>query len=119
MTDEMTEPAIDLATFDELKETAGADFIMELVDTFLAEAPLMLDGLRSAFAARDADVFRRTAHSLKSNSNTFGAHALGAMARELELTGIAPVAEANGKPLESLAQEYARVAAALTDLRGA
>ena len=115
----MTKPTIDRATFDELKEAAGADFVVELVDTFLAEAPSMLDALRHSFAARDADVFRRTAHSLKSNSNTFGAHALGAMARELELGGLAPVAEADGQSIEALAQEYARVAAALKELRNA
>ena len=115
----MTRPTIDVATFNELKETAGADFINELVDTFLTEAPLMLAELRSAFAVRDADVFRRAAHSLKSNSNTFGAHTLGAMARELELTGIDPVSNANAQPLDALAQEYARVAAALAELRHA
>ena len=115
----MTDPTIDLATLDELKATAGADFIMELVDTFLTEAPLILDELRRALATRDADVFRRAAHSLKSNANTFGAHALGAMARDLELTGLASVLKADGRPLETLAQEYARVAAALTELRHA
>ena len=115
----MTGPAIDLATIDELKETAGAEFVLELVDTFLAEAPLMLDELRRAYEKRNADVFRRSAHSLKSNSNTFGALTLGLMARELELTGLDPVVEANGQPLEALAQEYARVDAALTELRHA
>ena len=115
----MTQTTIDRATFEELKETAGTDFIMELVDTFLTEAPRMLDELRRALATRDAEVFRRTSHSLKSNSNTFGATALGAMARELELTGLDPVINAGGQPLEALAQEYARVAAALTELRNA
>ena len=33
----------------------------------------MLASLDRALAARDADEFRRAAHSLKSNSNTFGA----------------------------------------------
>ena len=38
----MTErpPTIDAATFDALRTTAGADFVRELVDTFLDEAPL-------------------------------------------------------------------------------
>ena len=40
--------------------------------------------------------FRRAAHSLKSNSNTFGALALGAMARELELAGVTKVIETGG-----------------------
>ena len=115
----MAEPTIDRAIFDELKEAAGPEFVMELVDTFLAEAPLLLDELRRSYAKREADTFRRAAHSLKSNGNTFGAHTLGAMAKELELTGIAPVVQANGQPLETLANEYARVAAALTELRNA
>jgi len=115
----MPEPTIDPATFAELEATAGPDFIAELVDTFLAEAPLMIDELRRAYAARDADVFRRAAHSLKSNSLTFGALALGALARELELGGLDPVLKAGGAPLEALAQQYTRVAAALTELRNA
>jgi len=115
----MTQTVIDQPTFDALKETAGAEFALELVDTFLVEAPLMLSELRSALAAKDAEKFRRAAHSLKSNSNTFGALTLGAMAKELELAGLAPAIAAHGAPLDKLAQEYARVAAALTELKHA
>ncbi len=115
----MTEPTIDRATFDELRETAGADFITELVDTFLAEAPGMLDELRRAFAKREADAFRRAAHSLKSNANTFGAKTLGTMAKDLELGGLAPVVECAGQSIEALAQELSRVTATLTELRDA
>lgn len=115
----MADTAIDRATFDALKQTAGADFVRELVDTFLQEAPSMLDELRRALAAQDADKFRRTAHSLKSNSNTFGALTLGAMARELELGGLSKANENRGQPLDALAGEYSRVAAALTELRHA
>jgi histidine phosphotransfer protein HptB len=115
----MTAPTIDRATFEALKETTGAEFALELVDTFLEEAPAMLEDLRAALAAQDADRFRRAAHSLKSNSNTFGALTLGAMARELELTGLSKAVENGGKPLDALAEEYSRVAAALTELRHA
>jgi HPt (histidine-containing phosphotransfer) domain-containing protein len=118
-TDEMTQPPIDGATFEELEQTAGAGFVRELVDTFLAEAPLMLAALDRALAARDAGEFRRAAHSLKSNSNTFGAFALGALARDLELAGIDPALADNAKSLEALRLEYARVAKALTELRRA
>jgi HPt (histidine-containing phosphotransfer) domain-containing protein len=117
--DDMTQPTIDQATFDELKETAGADFAVELVDTFLVEAPSMLDELRRALAAHDVDQFRRAAHSLKSNSNTFGALALAAMAKDLELSAADRVRNSDAQPIDALALEYSRVAAALTELRRA
>jgi HPt (histidine-containing phosphotransfer) domain-containing protein len=115
----MTTPTIDLAAFEALQQTAGAEFVGELVDTFLTEAPLMLAELRATLAAGNADGFRRAAHSLKSNSLTFGATALGAMARDLELGGLDPVRKANAQPLDALAREYSQVAAALTELRNA
>lgn len=108
----MSNPTIDTTVFTELQEAAGADFVQELVNTFLEEAPLMLKELRDAQATGLADVFRRAAHSLKSNSNTFGATRLGEMARDLELGGlITDVA-----PLEALETEYQGVAKALTEL---
>ena len=48
----------------------------------------MLAELRARSRNGDAERFRRAAHSLKSNSNTFGALTLGALARELELGGL-------------------------------
>jgi HPt (histidine-containing phosphotransfer) domain-containing protein len=111
----MSDATIDPATFAELQAAAGEDFVKELIATFLEEAPLMLAALHGALEARNADAFRRAAHSLKSNGNTFGALALGALARELELKGL----PADAKPLDALAGEYARVAAALTELRNA
>ena len=110
---------IDAATFEELKATAGADFVRDLIDTFLDEAPRMLGDLRSALAANDAERFRRAAHSLKSNSNTFGALPLGTLARTLELGGIAAVREAGGEPLDTVAAEYDRVAKKLAELKRA
>ena len=113
----MSASTIDRATFDALAETTGIDFVRELVDTFLQEAPTMIEDLRQALTAQDADRFRRAAHSLKSNSNTFGAVTLGAMARDLELTPVSTVAQSGTRPLDVLADEYARVAAALAGLR--
>ena len=115
----MADTTIDRATFEDLKATAGADFVRELVDTFLSEAPGMLKDLRAALAANDAERFRRVAHSLKSNSNTFGASGLGTLARTLEQQGLSPVRDAGGAPLEALEIEYGRVAAVLTELKSA
>ena len=114
----MTDAAIDRATFENLKATAGADFVDDLVDTFLSEAPAMLDDLRGALTANDAARFKRAAHSLKSNRNTFGALTLGAMAKNLEL-GVLASAREPGDTLDALAREYARVTAALKELKRA
>ena len=110
----MTEPTLDRATFAELEAAAGADFARELISTFLEEAPLMLAELRGTLAAGNAEGFRRAAHSLKSNSQTFGALALGAMARGLEVKGLS-----DDVLLDLLDHEYARAAAALAALRDA
>jgi len=111
----MNEALIDIATFRALQEAAGRDFVTELVGTFLEEAPGMLAELRDAHAKSDAERFRRTAHSLKSNCNTFGALSLGAMARELELKGMADPASSSAA-IDALDAAYVRVAAALKEL---
>jgi HPt (histidine-containing phosphotransfer) domain-containing protein len=107
---------IDTNTFTDLQDTAGADFIAELVGTFLEEAPGMLAELRQARAAGDGEAFRRAAHSLKSNSHTFGAVELGAMARALELRGLAGDPAQDAAALDALDAAYARVATALREL---
>ena len=63
---------IDKAAFDELKQMSGADFINELIDAFLDDAPHMISEMQAALATKDVESFRRNAHSLKSNANTFG-----------------------------------------------
>jgi HPt (histidine-containing phosphotransfer) domain-containing protein len=108
----MNDAPIDPATFAELQETAGADFVADLVATFVdEEAPQMLAELRAARAEGAAERFRRAAHSLKSNANTFGALRLGEMARALELGGL----PADDAPLAALEAAYAQAAAALQE----
>ena len=107
-------PVIDDAIFAELKATAGDEFVVELVGTFFEEGPLMLAELRAALDAGAADRFRRAAHSLKTNAHTFGAMALGAKARELELGGL----PGNDAGLHALEAAYAQAAAALKERIG-
>ena len=112
----MDAAVIDPVTFAELQESAGADFVAELVATFLEEAPGMLAELRAARAAADAGRFKRAAHSMKSNGQTFGALALGRMARSLEMAGLDADPARDAAALDALEAAYARVAAALTEL---
>ncbi len=114
----MSESVIDQTVYAELKDAAGAEFAAELVDTFFEEAPGILAELRSAQAQGDADGFRRAAHSLKSNGNTFGASKLAAMARELELGGMNADPALDLEAIAALEAEYTRAATALKELCG-
>jgi HPt (histidine-containing phosphotransfer) domain-containing protein len=103
---------IDTTAFAELQATAGADFVVELVHTFFEEAPQMIAELRAAQAAGAAERFRRAAHSLKTNAQTFGASALAGQARTLELGGMP--ADADG--IDALQAQYDTAVAALKAL---
>jgi histidine phosphotransfer protein HptB len=78
---------IDMNTFNALKESTGGDFIGELIDAFLDDAPDLIAQMRSALEVGNAEVFRRATHSMKSNAATFGAMELSELARELESMG--------------------------------
>ena len=104
-------PIIDDAVLEELGQSAGEDFMAELAETFFEEAPDMLAGLRQALRTGNAESFRRNAHSLKTNAHTFGALALGALARDLELGGI----PADDSSVVALEAAYGKVVVALKE----
>ncbi len=103
-------PLIDPHVFDELQANVGADFVVELIETFAAEAPALIADLRHAQQAQDGARFRRCAHALKSNGNAFGATRLGTLARALEHGGL----PADAAPIDTLAHAFE---ATLADLR--
>ena len=109
-------PVLDLNTFNELKESTGEDFIVELLNAFYEDAAKQMGEMRAAVSTGDAETFRRAAHSLKSNAATFGAKDLSALARELEMMG----REKNlavGNRLEALKEAFDLVKRQLSELR--
>ncbi len=80
---------LDMAALDNLRQTVGDDeeFLAELIDTFMEDAPLLLADMRQAAESGDAPGLRLAAHSLKSNSADFGAMTLNAICKELEMMG--------------------------------
>ena len=82
-----TQSVIDLPTFEALKEAMGADYIGELLQAYFEETPQLLADLQQALEKQDCETFRRSAHSIKSTSNSFGALNFGADAKELEMMG--------------------------------
>ena len=80
----MTEEVIDMQVFNELKDTLGDDYIYELLVTLFEEAPKNILEMTTAFSNGDADTFRRSAHTLKSNAQSFGATSLWKLCNDLE-----------------------------------
>ena len=107
---------IDVTTFEELKQMSGADFIGELIDTYLEDAPQLIKEMRTSLKSNDAEVFRRAAHSFKSNSATFGANRLSLLAKELETLGRENKLSEIGSRLETLEEAYGVVAKELQEL---
>ena len=108
---------IDRATFDELKEISGEDFINELIDTFLEDAPKLIEEMRVALDTHNADSFRRAAHSMKSNAATFGAGQLSALAKELEMLGKENKLHETGDKLGALEEAFVPVRDELRNLK--
>ncbi|MBI3367771.1 MAG: Hpt domain-containing protein [Burkholderiales bacterium] len=108
----MTPHLIDARTFEALQANAGADFVLTLIEAFAEEAPRLLADLRSAAAQGAGERFETAAHTLKSNSTTFGATRLAEMARRLEWQG----PSADGAAIEALAGELAATLVALRSL---
>jgi HPt (histidine-containing phosphotransfer) domain-containing protein len=113
----MPSTEIDIASFDALKDMSGADFIGELIDTFLEDAPQLIQEMGSAWKAGDIESFRRAAHSLKSNGATFGANHLSRLAMELEALGRENKLDEIGGRLAAVEEVYKNVAKELKGLR--
>ena len=107
---------IDMNTFNSLKESTGADYIGELIDAFLDDAPNLLAQMKSALTSNNAESFRRAAHSMKSNAATFGAMELSTLAKELE--GLARENNLEiGNKLEVMEESFRRVESQLRALK--
>ncbi len=108
---------INRETFSSLKDLMGADFVVELIDTYNTETGELIERLRQALAAQDAAVFGRTAHSIKSSSASLGALAFSQQARQLEMMGKANDLAGAGTQLDLLAADFAQVKRRLEELR--
>lgn len=83
----------------ELQNETDAEFVYELIDIYMTEAPKLLSSIRGAIEKKDFDALRTTAHTLKGSSYNLGAKQLGDLCFELEKAGRA---KEQIPPLESL-----------------
>jgi HPt (histidine-containing phosphotransfer) domain-containing protein len=111
--------AIDTRAIAELRANIGGDgeFLVELIDEFLVDAPVQLESLRVALGSADAEGARRAAHTLKGTSRTFGADALGSLCQEVESTAGVVEFDASLARLDEIDAEWARVRSELLAAR--
>jgi PAS domain S-box-containing protein len=81
---ENAQALLDGAALESLRELGGDDFLVEVIDTFLADVPTLLASLHHAVEEGDTALVRRAAHTLKSNGATLGATEFAELCRELE-----------------------------------
>jgi HPt (histidine-containing phosphotransfer) domain-containing protein len=108
---------IDESIISELKDQMGADFVVELIDTYNTETAGLIEQLNQALAGGDAATFGRLAHSIKSSSASLGALAFSQQARELEMMGKANDLSGANLKLEHFAVDFLHVKDCLEGLR--
>jgi CheY-like chemotaxis protein/HPt (histidine-containing phosphotransfer) domain-containing protein len=114
--DRPSSEVLDRAAFEQLRTTMGADFLDEVLPTFLEDSRELVGTMRRALAANDAETFRRAAHSLKSNAASFGATTLSALAKDLEALARSRSLDGAAPRVDRLAGECERVARALREV---
>ena len=110
---------LDSAALENLLAVVGGefDYLVELIDSFLEEAPRLLAELNQAVEDGDAAGVRRAAHSLKSNGADFGASTFFNLCKELEMMGKSGVLDHAADLSAQIAAEYDKVETALEKVR--
>jgi len=102
-----------------LVETIGDDrsLLTALIDTFLSDAPRLVEAARRGLEHRQTDEVRRAAHTLKSNGATFGATSLSELSRQLEGLARSGTLEGADELIARIDAEYEQVRIALERVR--
>jgi HPt (histidine-containing phosphotransfer) domain-containing protein len=108
---------IDMQTYMQLREQMGADFIIELIDTYNTETAALIEQLNQALASGEVALFGRSAHSIKSSSASLGALLFSQQARELEMMGKANNLLGADKKLAQLSADFILVRQRLEELK--
>ena len=113
----MSDTLIDHEAWETMKSMTDPAFLVELIDVYLNDSPQLIEQMRLGLAAGDVETVRRAAHSLKSNSASFGANRLANAARELEMIAKGGNLDGAGIRLEVVEAEFIRALPVLTELK--
>jgi PAS domain S-box-containing protein len=102
---------------DGLRELGGEEFLGEVIETFLDDAPTLIASLRVSLERGDTEELRRAAHTLKSNGLTFGAENFADVCRRLEERAKRQELDEASSLVDRVEREYGALADALDALR--
>ena len=109
--------SLDASAVESLRDLGGDEFVAEVIDTFLSDAPALVATLRTTYEQSQADELRRAAHTLKSNGQTFGAGRFSKLCRELEERARSGELDGAGELVDRIEREYAALVQTLAALR--
>jgi HPt (histidine-containing phosphotransfer) domain-containing protein len=113
----MSDTLIDPEAWEVMKSMTDSAFLIDLIDVYLNDSPELLQQMRAGLAAKDVELVRKAAHSLKSNSASFGANQLAGAARDLEMAAKGGSLDGAGLMLEAVEVAYARLLPRLMELK--
>jgi HPt (histidine-containing phosphotransfer) domain-containing protein len=110
---------IDPEALTRLNAIGGTDFVRQMIDLFLEEAPGRLSAARAGEKSGDLEAVALAAHSLKSSAHNFGANRLARLAEEIESRARANHRERLSDLLGDLERAYVSVKVFLENQRNA
>ncbi len=108
---------LEAAALQNLRDLGGVEFLTEVVDLFLADAPALITSLRSSLERHDTEELRRAAHTLKSNGSTLGAMEFAQLCRTVEQHAKDGRLDDVSQLVDQIEQEYQPLQEAVVSLR--
>ncbi len=106
-----------LARLRELEQETDFEFVTELIDIYINEAPKQIQAMTAALIAQTFPTLMITAHTLKGSSLNLGARQLGALCLKLEELGRAGKAIPEGTSTSEIETEYENVKTMLLEFK--
>jgi two-component system, sensor histidine kinase and response regulator len=113
----MTDILIDPETWEMMKSMTDPAFLVELIDTYISDTPNLIEQMQRGLATGDIELTRRAAHSLKSNSASFGANRLAESSRSLEMLAKGGTLDGAAPLLTAIEAEYSLLLPRLVELK--
>jgi PAS domain S-box-containing protein len=114
---EETAIKLDADALQNLRDLGGDDFLREVVEAFLTDAPALIASLRSSLEQQNGEDLRRAAHTLKSNGATLGAEEFAELCRTVEQQAKAGRLDGLSQLVDRIEQELPPLGEALNLLR--